>query len=181
MTQQTRASHARNPHRRLVALAALSSAVALGGSLAAGGAAVGSTRRGPHKEARARVAVTVTDAKRGKLGLVLVSGSGRTLYHYARDRRNKSNCTGSCASIWPPLLLARNVHAPKGRNVSHLGTIRRGGRLQVTYNGEPLYLYSGDAKAGETNGQGLLGVWHVVGVAAKHPTTSTSSGGAYGY
>jgi hypothetical protein len=33
---------------------------------------------------------------------------------------------------------------------------------QVTYNGHPLYTYSGDAAPGDAKGQGKLGKWFVV-------------------
>jgi hypothetical protein len=34
--------------------------------------------------------------------------------------------------------------------------------MQVTYGGYALYLYAGDSKAGQVNGQGTAGVWHAV-------------------
>ena len=39
-----------------------------------------------------------------RLGKVLATSTGRTLYLYTPDGRNKSRCTGSCAAAWPPLL-----------------------------------------------------------------------------
>jgi len=33
---------------------------------------------------------------------------------------------------------------------------------QVEYNGHPLYTYSGDTGPGQTTGEGVGGVWHVV-------------------
>ena len=47
---------------------------------------------------------------------------------------------------------------------------RRNGALQVTYNGHPLYEYAGDAKAGQTNGEGsnaFGGAWYVLSPAGK--------------
>jgi predicted lipoprotein with Yx(FWY)xxD motif len=39
---------------------------------------------------------------------------------------------------------------------------RDGGKKQLTYKGWPLYLYSGDTKPFETNGQRVNGLWFVV-------------------
>ena len=68
-----------------------------------------------------------------------------------------------------------------------LATIRRSdGATQATYNGHPLYTYTGDSAPGQAKGNGLNvsgGVWHEVtasGAAAPAPSQSTSSGG-YGY
>ena len=43
-----------------------------------------------------------------------------------------------------------------GARPSLLGSIRRAdGTRQVTYAGHPLYFFSGDARRGQTNGEGL--------------------------
>ena len=43
-----------------------------------------------------------------------------------------------------------------------LGTVPRpDGSTQVTHDGMPLYYYSGDTQAGQTNGQGVQGIWYV--------------------
>ena len=73
-----------------------------------------------------------------------------------------------------------------GADDSKLGTtMRDDGTTQVTYAGHPVYLYSGDSAAGDTNGQGIGGVWFAVtadGVpaAAGGGTSTSSSGGGYG-
>ena len=63
-------------------------------------------------------------------------------------------------------------------------TKRSDGGTQITYNGHPLYLYSGDKKPGDTNGQGLNtfgGLWYVLSSSGDEVTTSADSGGGYGY
>ena len=40
---------------------------------------------------------------------------------------------------------------------------RPDGTTQITFYGQPLYTFSGDAKPGDTTGQGTGGVWFVVG------------------
>lgn len=39
---------------------------------------------------------------------------------------------------------------------------RSDGSMQFAYKGTPLYYYSGDTKAGDTNGDGFNGIWHIV-------------------
>jgi predicted lipoprotein with Yx(FWY)xxD motif len=104
-----------------------------------------------------RPAVVVDAAKRGKLGKILVTGTGFTLYHDALDRTGHLNCSGSCLRKWTPLTLPKGSStATAGPGVTRLGAIRRpDGRRQVTVHGMPLYLYVGDKHPGSTRGQGV--------------------------
>ncbi len=103
-----------------------------------------------------------------RVGPVLASSRGRTLYYYSADKRHsgKSACTGTCATAWPPL--AAPVKAPAGvRLPGKLGVITRpGGLRQVTLNGYPLYFYIGDKTAGQVTGDGVGGAWHVIKIKA---------------
>jgi predicted lipoprotein with Yx(FWY)xxD motif len=65
-----------------------------------------------------------------------------------------------------------------------LGTITRtNGSMQATYNGHPLYTFTGDTAPGQASGNGLNafgGLWHEVtasGAAAPSTGKSSSSGG----
>lgn len=95
------------------------------------------------------------------------SGSSRpgfTLYVFDNDLAapGTSTCNGGCAATWPPLLVADGV----ATGVADLGTIARSdGSMQATHDGRPLYFFSGDSAPGDTNGDGLGGVWHVVAYA----------------
>jgi predicted lipoprotein with Yx(FWY)xxD motif len=86
----------------------------------------------------------------------LVGGNGMTLYSFSKDTANSgtSACTGGCATKWPPLTVAAGTTPSAGAGASgKLGTISRAdGTTQVTYNGLPVYFYSGDTAAGDTNG-----------------------------
>src|SRR5687767_791267 len=57
-------------------------------------------------DARAQDATTVMIADAGSLGMILTDSAGLTLYTFDRDTPGVSNCSGGCASTWPPLLLA---------------------------------------------------------------------------
>lgn len=111
---------------------------------------------------------TVASAK-SSLGRILVNGSGRTLYLFARDKAGKSSCYGGCAAYWPPLLTKGKPIAKSGTHASLLGrTKRRNGRWQVTYNHHPLYTFIQDSRKGQTRGEGLTdfgGEWDAVSPA----------------
>jgi predicted lipoprotein with Yx(FWY)xxD motif len=92
-------------------------------------------------------------------GKILTTPDGRSLYEFDNDTSGKSNCEGQCATTWPPLTFTGNG-APTG--AAGLSTITRtDGTKQVALDGHPLYMYSGDTKAGDTNGDGLFGKWHL--------------------
>jgi predicted lipoprotein with Yx(FWY)xxD motif len=118
---------------------------------------------------------------------VLTNAKGFTLYWFAPDTSTKSNCNGSCATIWPPV----KGPATAGSGVTgKLTTITRSdGSKQAAYNGHPLYTYTGDNAPGQNNGNGLNvsgGIWHEVTASGSAPAPKSSSssgsgGGGYGY
>jgi predicted lipoprotein with Yx(FWY)xxD motif len=97
---------------------------------------------------------------------ILTDQNGWTLYTFKNDTPGVSNCSGSCATLWPPFIVQQGVTPQAGAGLPSgvkLGTIQRSdGTYQVTYNDMPLYYYSADAKAGDTSGNGALGLWSVV-------------------
>lgn len=96
-----------------------------------------------------------------KLGKFLTDAQGRTLYVFKKDTPNTSQCSGRCATIWPPFTASGTLSLPAGVGGA-LGTITRAdGTMQVTYEGMPLYRYAADAQPGDTKGQGIGGVWSV--------------------
>lgn len=92
---------------------------------------------------------------KGSPGSFLVDGSGQTLYLFKADTGTKSMCNGACSQTWPALTTKGAPKAGSGIKASLLGTTKRSdGTTEVTYNGHPLYTYSGDSGAGQANGQG---------------------------
>jgi predicted lipoprotein with Yx(FWY)xxD motif len=108
------------------------------------------------------VAVNLTTTP---LGLTLVDATGHTLYQYKPDPTGQSTCTGPCTKLWPPLTVTGSTVAVGAHLTASLfSTIPgAGGTRIVTISGHALYRFSGDTKAGTTNGQGIGGVWHAAG------------------
>ncbi|AXG82240.1 hypothetical protein DVK44_00140 [Streptomyces paludis] len=116
----------------------------------------------------------------GAYGDVLVNHRDHTLYLFEADKRDKSNCTGSCEKTWRPLLVKNKPEAGTGGvRAKLLGTITRAnGVKQVTYDGHPLYTYQGDHHPGEAHGQAkneFGGKWYVVDAQGKAVTTPPPS------
>lgn len=127
---------------------------------------------------------TVGLASEGGLGKILVDSQGHTLYLFEKDTGTKSTCTGACAEQWPPLGASGKPVVGSGLSASKIGTTPRSdGAAEVTYNGHPLYLFAGDSKPGDTNGQGITafgGGWFVLS-ASGNKVTGTGTGSSSGY
>ena len=143
-------------------------------------AACGSSGSGSTGGGNATVGVSTTG-----VGKVLVDSKGHTLYLFEKDSGPKSNCSGACASNWPPLLAKGQPTAAGGAKASLVATTKRSdGASQVTYNGHPVYRYQGDMKPGDTAGQGLEAYgaeWYALGPAGKQIEKSSASDGASSY
>jgi predicted lipoprotein with Yx(FWY)xxD motif len=126
---------------------------------------------------------TINTSSGGNLGTILVDSNGRTLYLFEKDSGTTSACSGTCARYWPPVRAAKPTSA-NGLDASLIGTtMRSDGSPQVTYNGHPLYLYSGDQAAGDTNGQGLTdfgGSWDALTPAGDPVSDQASSSASSG-
>ncbi len=103
-------------------------------------------------------------------GPILADGDGLPLYIFNKDTQNSTSaCTDeACTTNWKPLTTEGTAAAGPGVIQSMLGTItREDGTTQVTYNGWPLYTYSGDASSDTTNGQGAEPGWTLIGPSGK--------------
>jgi predicted lipoprotein with Yx(FWY)xxD motif len=102
--------------------------------------------------------------------MILISPSGRTLYHFLADKGKTIACKGQCAQFWPPLLIKKGAKptGATGLDPKKLGTIKRpNGRYQVTYAGFPLYLFASDKKKGDVLGEGVEKSWYAVAPSGK--------------
>jgi predicted lipoprotein with Yx(FWY)xxD motif len=96
-----------------------------------------------------------------ELGTVIADADGFALYVFTNDTDGESTCYDSCAATWPPVPGDSTVGGDL--DASLFSTVARtDGTEQLTVNGQPLYRYTPDA-AGDTTGQGVGGVWFVVG------------------
>jgi predicted lipoprotein with Yx(FWY)xxD motif len=168
----------------LAALALTMSACASSASSSSGTAA-NTPAAGGNSSSAAAGGSTVTEKSIGS-EQVLVDSSGMVLYWFAPDTSTKSNCSGQCATYWPP------VKGPltAGSGVTGtLGTITRSdGTKQATYDGHPLYTYIGDKSPGQNTGNGKNlsgGLWWEMTVSGSTPAanagSTATSGGGGGY
>jgi len=126
----------------------------------------------------------------------LTGANGMTLYTFDKDTTNQSHCDGtpdtlplnSCEARWPVFYTEDFSNLPQGLNAADFGTIERDltktlkdsdgnpkATKQTTYKGMPLYYWFKDAKAGDTTGDWVSGVWHVIELAAKKTTPTTTA------
>jgi predicted lipoprotein with Yx(FWY)xxD motif len=177
----------------LLAAACGSSATTSNNAQSTAGSAATSS---PSSSASGNMIKTSTSSR----GAFLTDGSGRAVYDFLADSKNKSACSGACAAAWPPVVVTGQPTAGGAVTASGLSTITRSdGTKQVTYEGRPLYYFAGDTGPGMAKGQGLNGFGHLWwlltptgasltgnvtisgGSGGTAPSTSPSSGGGYGY
>jgi predicted lipoprotein with Yx(FWY)xxD motif len=100
--------------------------------------------------------VTIKTATVGSATLVVASSNGMTVYTFTKDTKDsgKSACSGGCATTWPALTVAAGVTPTGDTGVTgKIATITRDdGTIQVTYNGLPLYFFSGEKAPGDAKG-----------------------------
>ena len=161
--------------------------VALAIALAAAGVAAAAvvTHQSSSSSAASRATAGKVTLHKTKIGKILATSSGRTLYLFLADHGKKSACYGQCAKFWPPLMKKGKVRAGAGVKAKLLGTTKRkNGKLQVTYKGHPLYLFKLDKGAGQVKGQRqdfFGGLWYALnatGSANKKaaPSSGTTTG-----
>lgn len=129
-----------------------------------GTAATGASAGAP--DAHAGAAATV-QLRHTRVGAILTSASGLTLYEFTRDHGSEDSCVKikECAKFWPPLKVSGRPGAGAGVKASLLSTVGlAGGGRQVTYDGHPLYTYIDDT-SGSTGYVGVKafgGYWYAL-------------------
>ncbi|WP_342115188.1 COG4315 family predicted lipoprotein [Pseudoduganella sp. OTU4001] len=89
---------------------------------------------------------------------VYVDGAGMTVYTFDKDvaGSGKSVCVDACLKNWPAVPAGGDLSGPWS------AVTRDDGTKQLAYKGKPLYLFVGDKKAGDRNGDNMKDVWHIV-------------------
>ena len=97
------------------------------------------------------------------LGQILTDVDGNTVYIFTNDEQgaDASACEGDCIAAWP---VVGELTSPAGAlDASLVSSFERAdGTVQATYNGWPLYNFASDEAPGDTNGQGVNGIWWVL-------------------
>ncbi|MGH2905252.1 MAG: COG4315 family predicted lipoprotein [Solirubrobacterales bacterium] len=121
---------------------------------------------GPTAPAKKRTGKTIKTGKTD-YGRILQDGRGHTIYLFTEEHGKTPRCYRACAKAWPPVLTKGDPVADGAAKQSKLGTTRRkGGKIQVTYNGHPLYYYVEEDEANEVLCQAAYefgGYWYILG------------------
>jgi predicted lipoprotein with Yx(FWY)xxD motif len=165
-----------------VALLAAAACSSSGSSSSSG--STSSTSPSAAASASSAASSTVITTKTSSGGSFLTNSAGRSVYMFLADSSGKSNCSGACASAWPPVVATGQPTASGGAQASDLGMITRSdGTKQVTYDGHPLYYFVGDTGPGTVKGQGVDGFgakWWLVAPSGSSITTAVTIGGSGG-
>jgi predicted lipoprotein with Yx(FWY)xxD motif len=106
----------------------------------------------------------VVKVAEGKLGKYLVDSQCKTLYVTSADKSGESTCYDKCAETWIPFAYDQTDLSKETDALSkQLNVIKRkDGSYQYSFGTTPLYYFKGDAKVGDTAGNGVNKVWSVV-------------------
>jgi len=100
-----------------------------------------------------------------------------TVYAFTKDTGGMSSCVDACAAAWPPVKVD-SMTLPSGLDAATFKVIKRAdGTFQLEAGEQPLYTYAADSAAGQTNGQGVGGLWYVVKPDGSLNKTMASAGG----
>lgn len=177
-----------------MALASAGLLAACGGSGAGG---YGSTGGGSTSGSGGSGDATIMTRGASGLGTLLTDGSGKTLYSPEQEKNGKISCTDACVGFWYPVLSSSAKVSSKAKLPGKLATVKRpdSGKMQVTYNGMPLYTFKLDSGPGDTKGNDFSDsfgskkfTWYAITTkgsteddSSSSPSSSSSNGGGYNY
>jgi len=145
------------------AVAAAMSGICVIAALVAAGC--GASSNGGNAGAQASPSITTATATvGGKSKTILTDTRGMSLYYFTSDSDTSVACTkdNGCTATWSPLLAPSSGSPASTATLPGLLSELAGANgNQVSYNGHPLYTYSGDSAPGDTKGDGVEGKWFV--------------------
>ncbi len=110
------------------------------------------------------------------LGAERLNRTGFSLYTFDNDTTDVSNCTGSCLMNWPALVADENDKAEVPYSIIARAAVGTNASVkQWAYLGKPLYFYSGDTAAGQTNGKAVTN-WHLARPQPTHIKSNAAVG-----
>jgi predicted lipoprotein with Yx(FWY)xxD motif len=104
-------------------------------------------------------------AESEEYGQILVDAECRTLYVFSQDVDGEPTCVDDCAANWPPLFVTDEAVPPLADELdpSLFSVVEHPDGAMLKVGDWPLYYFANDAAPGDVNGQGVGGVWWVVG------------------
>ena len=106
------------------------------------------------------------------LGKVVADSDGKVLYLYVPDGAStESKVPAGLLAAWPPVKATGVPTLGPGLTAKSSTGAQPNGEKWVMYNGHLLYGFSGDAKAGDVNGNAVGNIWYAV-TAAGGPVQS---------
>ncbi|GEM_PF-340605 len=147
-------------------------------------APTGTTSSGPAAGVTCASASAIVCTKKvmvnGAQTTVLSTPAGKTIYYFKPDSATTSQCTGGCASAWPPV----TASATPGSDglPGTLTVVSDGNSNQVEYQGHPLYTYTGDQSVSDATGEGIdNGNWQVATPSLTAQSGSSGGNGGGGW
>ena len=159
---------------------------ACGSSTTTGGGAYGSGSTNPPATTppqtggsnSSAVIQTATVTINGQSKTVLTNAKGLTLYYFTSDSATQSALSRNCLRVWPPLLFGGSGGPTSSTSLSGKLSVQTDvNGNQIEYNGHPLYTFSVDTARGQTNGEGLFGMWFVATPNLAVQGSESTSGG----
>ena len=124
------------------------------------------------------LANTIEVSSKSGIGQYMVNAEGMSLYYTSQDEPGEPDIfIPGVPEIWPIFYTDTIIVPPELNPALFINIMRVDSRLQTMYYGHPLYLYTGDTKPGDTNGNGIDGVWFLAVLTDFNTVTPTTPAG----